>query len=52
VGEQIYRTWRLYLTCSSVAFRGGSIGLWQMLLRKQWDTAIPSAPTTREDIYS
>ena len=52
VGEQIYRTWRLYLTCSSVAFQGGSIGLWQMLLRKQWDPAIPTEPTTREDIYA
>src|SRR5437660_352431 len=50
VGEQIYRTWRLYLTCSSVAFHGGSIGLWQMLLRKQWDPAGPTEPTTREDI--
>ncbi len=36
VGERIYRTWLLYLTCSSVAFAGGSIGLYQVLMRKQW----------------
>ena len=50
VGEQIYRTWLLYLTCSSVAFASGSIGLYQVLMQKQWDQARGTAPTTREGI--
>ena len=25
-GERTYRTWLLYLTCSAVAFEGGSLG--------------------------
>jgi cyclopropane-fatty-acyl-phospholipid synthase len=52
VGERIYRTWLLYLTCSAVAFETGSIGLYQVLMRKQWDRAIGTAPTTREDLYA
>jgi cyclopropane-fatty-acyl-phospholipid synthase len=52
VGDRTYRTWRLYLACSAMAFAGGSIGLWQVLLRKQWDRTIGTAPTTREDIYT
>ena len=51
VGERIYRTWLLYLTCSSVAFAGGSIGLYQVLMRKQWDQSF-TRPTTREDLYA
>ena len=51
VGERIYRTWLLYLTCSSVAFAGGSIGLYQVLMRKQGDRTGGTAPTTREDLY-
>ena len=51
VGERIYRTWLLYLTCSSVAFAGGSIGLYQVLMRKQWDKSF-TRPTTREDLYA
>jgi cyclopropane-fatty-acyl-phospholipid synthase len=52
VGERTYRTWLLYLTCSAVAFENGSIGLYQVLVRKQWDRAIGTAPTTREDLYA
>jgi len=52
VGERTYRTWLLYLTCSAVAFEAGSIGLYQVLARKQWDRAGGSAPTTREDLYA
>ncbi|HET7876022.1 MAG TPA: cyclopropane-fatty-acyl-phospholipid synthase family protein [Methylomirabilota bacterium] len=52
VGEKIYRTWLLYLTCSTVAFESGSIGLWQFLLRKQWDRTGGAAPRTREDLYA
>ena len=52
VGERTYRTWLLYLACSAVAFETGSIGLYQVLVRKQWDRAIGIIPTTREDIYA
>jgi len=52
VGERTYRTWLLYLTCSAVAFEAGSIGLYQVLARKQWDRAGGSAATTREDLYA
>ena len=37
---------------SAMAFEGGSIGLYQFLLRKQWDSAGWTAPTTREDLYA
>jgi cyclopropane-fatty-acyl-phospholipid synthase len=52
VDERTYRTWLLYLACSSMAFAGGSIGLYQFLLRKQWDTVGWTAPATREDLYT
>jgi cyclopropane-fatty-acyl-phospholipid synthase len=52
VGERIYRTWLLYLTCSAVAFEAGSIGLYQVLLRKQGDRTGGPAPRTREDLYA
>ena len=46
-GERTYRTWRLYLTCSAVAFEGGSLGLYQVLMRKHRDPVIVNAPRTR-----
>jgi hypothetical protein len=46
VGERIYRTWRLYLMCSAVAFESGSVGLYQVLLRKQRDR------TVKRDVHS
>jgi cyclopropane-fatty-acyl-phospholipid synthase len=52
VGERTYRTWLLYLACSSMAFAGGSIGLYQFLLRKQWDRVGWTEPATREDLYT
>ena len=52
VGERIYRTWLLYLTCSAVAFEHGSIGLYQALLRKHGDRAGAAAPSTREALYA
>jgi len=52
VGERTYRTWLLYLACSSMAFSGGSIGLYQFLLRKQWDRVGWTEPATREDLYT
>jgi cyclopropane-fatty-acyl-phospholipid synthase len=51
VGERVYRTWQLYLTCSAVAFEGGSIGLYQVLLCKQGDRTGGVSPSTREDLY-
>ena len=51
-GERIYRTWLLYLTCSAVAFEDGSIGLYQVLLRKHGDPGVGRAPRTREHLYS
>ena len=52
VGERIYRTWLLYLTCSAVAFEIGSIGLYQVLMQKHGDRTRGDAPTTREGLYS
>jgi cyclopropane-fatty-acyl-phospholipid synthase len=52
VGERIYRTWVLYLTCSSVAFQNGSIGLYQVLMQKQGDPTGGPVPRTREDLYA
>jgi len=52
VGERIYRTWLLYLTCSAVAFEAGSIGLYQVPARKHGDRTGGAAPTTREDLYA
>jgi hypothetical protein len=34
-----------------VAFAAGSIGLYQVLMRKQGDRTGGTAPTTREDLY-
>jgi cyclopropane-fatty-acyl-phospholipid synthase len=50
-GERTYRTWLLYLTCSVVAFEAGSIGLYQVLMRKHGDGAAGHAPGTRDHLY-
>ena len=50
-GERTFRTWRLYLTCSAVAFEGGSLGLYQVLMRKHRDPLVGHAPRTREPLY-
>jgi cyclopropane-fatty-acyl-phospholipid synthase len=50
-GERTYRTWLLYLTCSAVAFEGGSIGLYQVLTRKHRDAVVGTAPRTRDHLY-
>lgn len=52
VSERTYRTWRLYLTCSAVAFESGSLGLYQVLMRKHRDPLIPDPPRTREHLYA
>lgn len=51
VGERVYRTWLLYLTCSAVAFETSSLGLAQVLMQKHGDRAAGDAPGTREDLY-
>jgi cyclopropane-fatty-acyl-phospholipid synthase len=51
VGERIYRTWLLYLTCSAVAFETSSIGLYQVLMQKHGDRTRGDPPRTREDFY-
>jgi cyclopropane-fatty-acyl-phospholipid synthase len=50
-GERTYRTWRLYMTCSAVAFEAGSLGLYQVLMRKHRDPRVGHAPRTREPLY-
>jgi cyclopropane-fatty-acyl-phospholipid synthase len=52
VGERVYRTWLLYLTCSAVAFEAGGIGLYQVVLRKHGDRTGGTAPRTREHLYA
>lgn len=51
VGERVYRTWLLYLTCSAVAFEVSSIGLYQVLMQKHGDRTRGDAPQTREPLY-
>ena len=51
VGERVYRTWLLYLTCSAVAFETSSIGLYQVVMHKHGDRTGGDAPRTREDLY-
>ena len=50
-GERTYRTWRLYLTCSAVAFESSSLGLYQVLMRKHRDPKAGDEPHTREPLY-
>src|SRR2546428_6539472 len=44
-GERTYRTWRLYLTCSAVAFESGSLRPHQVLMGH--DPAPPVRPPPR-----
>jgi cyclopropane-fatty-acyl-phospholipid synthase len=50
VGERTYRIWLGYLASASVAFAGGSIGLYQTVALRQDPSAV-AVPTTREAIY-
>src|SRR5205814_6893683 len=52
VGERVYRTWLLYLAASSVSFRQGSIGLYQVVAGRRDPAAVTAAPTTRESVYA
>ncbi|OJX39650.1 MAG: hypothetical protein BGO78_05170 [Chloroflexi bacterium 44-23] len=51
VGEEVYRTWRLYLSVSAHSFEIGNIGIHQSLLAKL-DHGKAHLPMTRADIYS
>lgn len=50
VGEEIYRTWQLYLSGSAHSFETGIIGLHQSLLAKL-DHGKAHIPATRADLY-
>lgn len=52
VGERVYRLYRLWLVCSAESFYAGSLGLYQVLLRKHQLTREHNKPATREDIYA
>ncbi|HZW04408.1 MAG TPA: cyclopropane-fatty-acyl-phospholipid synthase family protein [Anaerolineaceae bacterium] len=49
-GEEVYRTWRLFLSVSAHSFESGRIGIHQSLLAKQLDGVVP-LPLTRADLY-
>jgi cyclopropane-fatty-acyl-phospholipid synthase len=49
VGEESWRTWKLYLAGSAVAFEDGGLGLHQVLLSKKGDSR--ATPMTREYMY-
>lgn len=51
VGEAVYRTWRLYMSFSAVAFESGQIGVHQSLLAKPLNGKV-SLPMSRADLYS
>lgn len=50
VGEDVYRTWRLFLSVSAHGFDMGSINLHQTLLAKP-DLGRANLPWTRADLY-
>lgn len=50
VGERTYRIWVAYLASASVAFAGGSIGLYQTVVARP-EPGVAAVPTTREAIY-
>src|SRR5262249_27063040 len=50
-GERTYRTWRLYLTCSAVAFEPSPPGLYQVVRRKPRAPKPAHDPRTREPLY-
>jgi cyclopropane-fatty-acyl-phospholipid synthase len=49
VGEESWRTWKLYLAGSAVAFEDGGLGLHQVLLSKKG--ASRATPMTRDYMY-
>jgi cyclopropane-fatty-acyl-phospholipid synthase len=51
VGQRTYRIWLGYLASASVAFAGGSIGLYQTVASRL-APGVAAVPTTREAIYT
>ena len=49
-GEEVYRTWRLYMAVSAYGFESGRINVNQTLLAKP-DAGRSYLPLTREDLY-
>ena len=49
-GEQVYRSWRLYMAGSALAFCTGRLNLYQVLLSKP-EHGRTHLPLTREDWY-
>jgi cyclopropane-fatty-acyl-phospholipid synthase len=52
VGEQTYRTWRLYMAASAYGFASGRLRLAQTLLAKPTAGGSVEIPLTRADIYA
>ena len=52
VGEQVYRTWRLYMAASAYGFASGRLRLAQVLLAKPDTNGSAGVPLTRADIYT
>ena len=51
VGEERYRTWRIYMAGSAHAFDRGWLSLWQLLAGRPHDDGRLPHPLTREDFY-
>jgi cyclopropane-fatty-acyl-phospholipid synthase len=51
-GEEIYRTWRLYMAASAYGFASGRLAVDQVLLAKRKPDGSSLIPLTRSDIYS
>jgi cyclopropane-fatty-acyl-phospholipid synthase len=52
VGEQVYRTWRLYMSACAGRFAAGRMALMQVLLAKPDEKGYVAVPLTRADLYS
>jgi len=52
VGQEVYRTWRLYMAASAYGFASGRLAIDQLLLAKRKEGGSAVIPLTRADIYS
>ena len=52
VGEEVYRTWRLYMAGSAYGFASGRLSICQTLLGKPDERGRVSIPPTRADLYA
>jgi cyclopropane-fatty-acyl-phospholipid synthase len=51
VGDEVYRTWRLYMAASAHAFAARRLGLAQVLFAKPTADGAVALPRTRADLY-